>query len=93
MYLSVDKGGDGDVPGGVGGHEEAEEGPNAVVVEWRDEDGGGAAGAEDVRPCPLVQMVVDVVDVAGTPDQLDHRPEQQKRAVEGQSHIPPVPPQ
>ena len=62
-YLAVDGGGDGEVPGGVGGHAEAEEGPDAVVVEGGDEDGGGAAGPEDVGPCPLVQPVVDVVDV------------------------------
>ena len=60
----MDGGGDGEVPGGVGGHSEAEEGPDAVVVEGGDEDGGGAARAEDVRPRPLVQPVVDVVDVA-----------------------------
>jgi hypothetical protein len=63
-HLAVDGGGDGEVPGGVGGHAEAEEGPDAVVVEGGDEDGGGAARAEDVRPRPLVQPVVDVVDVA-----------------------------
>jgi hypothetical protein len=62
-YLAVDGGGDGEIPGGVGGHAEAEEGPDAVVVEGGDEDGGGAARPEYVRPCPLVQPVVDVVDV------------------------------
>ena len=60
----MDNRGDGEVPGGVGGHAEAEEGTDAVVVEGWDEHGGGAASAEDVRPCPLVQPVVDVVDVA-----------------------------
>ena len=60
----MDGGGDGEVPGGAGGHAEAEERPDAVVVEGGDEDGGGAARAEDVRPRPLVQPVVDVVDVA-----------------------------
>jgi len=64
MYLTVCDGGNGEVPCGVGGHEEAEEGPDPVVVEGGDEHGGGAAGAEDVRPCPLVVLVVDVVDVA-----------------------------
>ena len=63
LGLAVDERGDGEVPCGVGGHAEAQEGPDPVVVEGRDEDGGGAAGAEDVRPCPLVQPVVDVVDV------------------------------
>lgn len=62
-YLPVDEGGDGEVPGGVGGHAEAEEGPDPVVVEGGDEHRGGAASPEDVRPCPLVQPVVDVVDV------------------------------
>ena len=64
LDLAVGERGDGDVPGGVGGHDEAQEGPDPVVVEGGDEDGGGAAGAEDVRPRPLVQPVVDVVDVA-----------------------------
>ena len=63
-HLAVRDGGDGEVPCGVGGHEEAEERPDAVVVEGGDEDRGGAAGAEDVRPRPLVILVVDVVDVA-----------------------------
>ena len=60
----MDDGGNGEVPCGVGGHEEAEEGPDPVVVERRDEHRRGAAGAEDVRPRPLVVLVVDVVDVA-----------------------------
>jgi len=60
----VRDGGNGEVPRGVGGHEEAEERPDPVVVEGGDEHGGGAAGAEDVRPRPLVVLVVDVVDVA-----------------------------
>jgi hypothetical protein len=63
-HLAVDEGSDGEVPGGVGSHGEAEEGPDAVVVEGGDERGGGAARAEDVRPRPLVQPVIDVVDVA-----------------------------
>jgi hypothetical protein len=62
----VDGGSDGEVPGGVGGHAEAEEGPDAVVVEGGDEDGGGAARPEYVRPRPLVQPVVDVVDVTAS---------------------------
>jgi hypothetical protein len=64
IHLAVDEGSDGEVPGGVGSHGEAEEGPDAVVVEGGDESGGGAACAEDVRPRPLVQPVIDVVDVA-----------------------------
>jgi hypothetical protein len=64
IYLTARDGGNGEVPCGVGGHEEAEEGPDPVVVEGGDEHGGGAAGAEDVRPRPLVILVVDVVDVA-----------------------------
>ena len=63
-HLAVRDGGDGEVPCSVGGHEEADERPEPVVVEGGDEDGGGAAGAEDVRPSPLVILVVDVVDVA-----------------------------
>ena len=63
-HLAVRDGGDGEVPCGVGGHEEAEERPDPVVVEGGDEDRGGAAGTEDVRPRPLVILVVDVVDVA-----------------------------
>ena len=63
-HLAVCDGGDGEVPCGVGSHEEAEERPDPVVVEGGDEDRGGAAGAEDVRPRPLVILVVDVVDVA-----------------------------
>ena len=64
IYLTVRDGRNGEVPRGVGGHEEAEEGPDPVVVEGGDEHGGGAAGAEDVRPGSFVVLVVDVVDVA-----------------------------
>lgn len=60
----MQEGGDGEVPGGEGGHAEAEEGPNPVVVEGGDEHRGGAARPEDVRPRPLVQPVVYVVYVA-----------------------------
>ena len=63
-HLAVDERGDGEVPRGVGGHAEPQEGPDPVVVEGRDEHRGGAAGAEDVRPGPFVVLVVDVVDVA-----------------------------
>ena len=62
----MDEGGDGEVPGSVGGHDEAEDRPDPVVVEGRDEHRGGAASSEDVGPRPLVQPVVDVVDVAAT---------------------------
>ena len=82
--------GDGDVPGGVGGHDEAEEGPDPVVVEGGDEDGGGAAGAEDVGPRPLVEAVVDVVDVAGAADELDDGAEEEEGAVEGEAGVAPV---
>jgi hypothetical protein len=68
-HLAVDERGDGEVPRGVGGHAEPQEGPDPVVVEGGDEHRGGAAGAEDVRPCPLVQPVVDVVDVAAHKDE------------------------
>nr|ACR34826.1 unknown [Zea mays] len=93
LDLSVDERGDGHVPGGVGGHDEAQEGPDAVVVEGGDEDGGGAAGAEDVGPRPLVQPVVDVVDVAGAADELDDGAEEEEGAVEGQPGVAPVPAQ
>jgi hypothetical protein len=63
-YLAMDDGGDGEVPRRVGCHDESQERPDPVVVEGGDEHGGGAARAEDVGPRPLVQLVVDVVDVA-----------------------------
>jgi hypothetical protein len=93
LDLAVEERRDGDVPGGVGGHDEPEEGPDPVVVEGGDEDGGGAAGAEDVGPRPLVQPVVDVVDVAGAADELDHRTEEEEGAVEGEAGVAPVPAQ
>ena len=72
-HLAVDERGDGEVPRGVGGHAEPQEGPDPVVVEGGDEHRGGAAGAEDVGPRPLVQPVVDVVDVAAHRDQRSRR--------------------
>nr|ACR35780.1 unknown [Zea mays]ACR36768.1 unknown [Zea mays]ACR36815.1 unknown [Zea mays] len=93
FHLTVCDGGNGEVPCGVGGHEEAEEGPDPVVVEGGDEHGGGAAGAEDVRPRPLVILVVDVVDVACTCDELDDGAEEEESAVEEEADVPPVLPQ
>ena len=60
----MDEGGNGKVPGGVGGHAETEEGPHSVIVEGRDEDGGCAARSEYISPGPLVQPVIDIVYVA-----------------------------
>lgn len=91
--LAVDKGGDGDVPSGVGGHTQTQKGPNPVVVEGGNEDGGGATGSKYVSPGSLVQMVVDIVDVAGTTNQLDNGSEEEEGAVEGKSQGFPVRPQ
>lgn len=62
--LAVDEGGDGEVPGGVGGHAEAKEGPHPVVMEGWDEHCRRAAGAEDIGPCSLVEPIVYVVYIA-----------------------------
>lgn len=67
----MEEGGDGEVPSSVGGHEEAEEGPDSVVVEGWDEHGGSTAGAEDVSPRPLVQVIVNVVYVAANCMQIN----------------------
>lgn len=61
VYLSMNKGSDGQIPSSVGGHSQPKEGPNPVVVEWRYEHSGGTASSKDICPCPLVQMVVNVV--------------------------------
>ena len=90
IHLAVHDGGDGEVPRGVGRHEEAEEGPDAVVVEGRDEHRGGAASPEDVGPCPLVEAVVDVVDVAGAGDELDDGAEEEEGAVEEEAGVAPM---
>lgn len=54
MNLAMDEGGNGEVPSGVGGHAQAEEGPDTVIVEGGYEHRRRAAGSEDVRPCALV---------------------------------------
>lgn len=53
----------GHVPRCVGRHDKANEGPDSVVVEGRNKYCGGAASPKDVCPCPLVQVIVYVVDV------------------------------
>lgn len=51
----------GHVPSSVGGHAKAKKRPNTVVMEGGYKYGGCAASSKYVRPCPLVQMVIDVV--------------------------------
>jgi hypothetical protein len=63
-YLAVDERGDGHVPRSVGDHDEAEEGPQAVVPERRDEHRRHAHSAEDERPCSLVNVVIEQENVA-----------------------------
>ena len=48
------EGSNGEIPGGVGGHDEAKERPNSVVVKRRYEHRGSAACAEYVCPSSLV---------------------------------------
>lgn len=68
LYLSVDKGSNGHIPSSVGGHHEAKERPNSVIVERGDEDSGSTASAKDISPSPLVQIVVYVIDVTAKPN-------------------------
>lgn len=67
-YLAVEKGGNGEIPGGVSGHEEAEEGPHPIIVEGWDEHCRRTARPKYVRPSPLVQVVVYIVYVTETND-------------------------
>lgn len=53
----------GQVPGCVSGHSKAKKGPNPIVMERRYENCSGTASSEDVGPCPLVQIVIDVIYV------------------------------
>ena len=64
----MEEGCNSEVPGSVSGHDQAQEGPDSVVVEWRNKDCGGTAGSEDVSPCPLVQIIIYVIYVAATND-------------------------
>lgn len=53
-YLAMEKCGDCEVPGGVGGHAKAEERPNTVIVERWYENGRGTTSTKYISPCPLV---------------------------------------
>lgn len=75
FHLTVDEGGDGEVPSRVGSHYQAEERPDSVVVVGGDEHCCCAACSEDIRPGSLVQLVVDVVYVACAGNELDYRSE------------------
>lgn len=54
---------DGEIPSGASRRHQAEEQLDPVVVDRRDEEGCRAARPQDVRPCPLVEVVVDVIYV------------------------------
>ena len=54
------------VPRSVGDHDEAEEGPQTVVPERRDEQRHHTYSAEDVCPCALVKVIVEQENVAAT---------------------------
>lgn len=60
----MDKGGDGHVPGGVSGHSKAQKGPNPVVMERRNENGCSTTSSKNISPSSLVQMVIDVINIA-----------------------------
>ena len=59
----MDKGSNGEIPSSVGGHNEAQEWPNSVIMEGGDEDSCSTASSKDISPSPLVKIVVYVVDV------------------------------
>lgn len=63
-YLAVDKGGDGHVPSSVSGHPKPQKGPNPVVMERRDENSCCTTSSKNISPCSLVQMIVDVINIA-----------------------------
>ena len=63
FYLAVNKGSYGQVPGRIGGHPKAQKRPNAVVVKGGYENCGCAASSKNIGPCPLVQFVIDVVNI------------------------------
>lgn len=66
FYLAMGKGSYGHIPCSVSGHHEAQEWPDSVVVERRDEDRCCTACPKDVSPSSLVQIVVYVVYVTET---------------------------
>lgn len=55
------------IPGRVSGHTKTQKRPDAVVVEGRDEYGRCTARSEYIRPCPLVQTIVNVIYITATP--------------------------
>ena len=67
-YLSVDKGSNGHIPSSVSSHHKTKKRPNSVIVKRRNEDSGSTASAKDIRPSPLVQIVVYVIDITAKPN-------------------------
>ena len=63
-HLPMEERCNGEIPSGVRGHYQAEEGPDSVVSKWRNEDRGGTASSKYVSPCPLVQIVIYVIYIA-----------------------------
>ena len=63
-YLAVDKSGDGHVPSSVSGHPKPQKGPKPVVMERRDENSGSTTSSKNISPCSLVQMIIDVINIA-----------------------------
>lgn len=62
----MEKGSYGHIPCSVSGHNKAQEWPDSVIVERRDEDCCCTTGTKDVSPCSLVQIVIYVVYVTVT---------------------------
>ena len=63
-YLAMSKSGDCHVPRRVGDHDETKEGPETVVSERGHQHCQHATGSKDVRPFPLVNVVIDQENVA-----------------------------
>lgn len=60
-YLTMNESSNRHIPGRVCCHTKTQKRPDAVVVEGRDENSCRTARSEYIRPCPLVQPIVNVI--------------------------------
>jgi hypothetical protein len=61
--LAMNKSCYGHVPGSVRGHTKTKKRPYTVVVKRGYENCGGTTSSKNISPSPLVQVVIDVVNI------------------------------
>lgn len=70
LYLAMDQGCNSKIPSSIRSHYEAKERPDPIVMERRDEHSCSTTSSKDVGPCPLVKVIIYVVNVTAKAEKL-----------------------